>query len=184
MGIILFFVFNILLEVVLKDNLVMVMVINYDVDVNICYQVLVDVESVEYFYFLSDVMGLWLGWVFFVVYDKGELGKVVVLIKVLEVSIGVVKKYFYYLCFYQVLGNIIYLMLDDVVVKDGYFYIVGGGVFFSGYMNIGYMDVLLMVEMILECFDVLVICGVCYGYFCLVFGVYYLLDVMGVWMVV
>lgn len=144
-----------------------------------CCQVLVDVEGISYFYFFSDVLGLCFGKVFLIVYDQGVLGKVVVLIKVLEVSIGEVKKYFNNLWLFLVQGNIIYLVFDDVVVKDNQFYIVDGGLFFSGYINIGYIDVLLLVVMILECYDVLVVCGVCYGFLCIVLGVYYLLDVIG-----
>lgn len=143
------------------------------------HQALADAEGIDHLYFLSDAMGPRLGKAFIAAYNKGELSKAAALIKASEVSTSAAKKHFDYKRPFQIDGNTIHLVPDDVVIKDNTPYTANGGSFPSGHTNTGYTDALLMAQMIPERYDSLVERGARYGYSRIVLGVHYPLDVMG-----
>lgn len=143
------------------------------------HQALADAEGINYLYFLSDAMGPRLGKAFIAAYNKGELSKAAALIKASEVSTSAAKKHFDYKRPFQIDGNTIHLVPDDVVIKDNTPYTANGGSFPSGHTNTGYTDALLMAQMIPERYESLVERGARYGYSRIVLGVHYPLDVMG-----
>ncbi|MRS16396.1 phosphatase PAP2 family protein [Enterobacteriaceae bacterium RIT691] len=163
----------------LKANLQTVIVINQDATQTLRHQALMDAEGISFLWFLSDALGPRLGNAFLTAYGKGELSKAAALIKASEVSTGAAKKHFNYERPFLVQGSGIYLVPDDIVVKDRHPYRADGGSFPSGHTNTGVTDALLVAQMLPERYASLVVRGVRYGYSRVVLGVHYPLDVMG-----
>lgn len=163
----------------LKANLQTVIVINQDATQTLRQQALMDAEGISFLWFLSDALGPRLGNAFITAYGKGELSKAAALIKASEVSTGAAKKHFNYERPFLVQGSGIYLVPDNVIVKDRHPYRAEGGSFPSGHTNTGVTDALLLAQMIPERYSSLLTRGVRYGYSRVVLGVHYPLDVMG-----
>lgn len=164
---------------VLQANLATVTAINHHAPRPTQHQALSDAEGISYLYFTADALGPRLGRAFLTAYDKGELNKAAALIKATEISTSAAKKHFHYPRPFQVEGNSIKLVADDVVVQDNHPYTADGGAFPSGHTNTGITDTLLLAEMIPERFAPLLARGARYGYSRVVLGVHYPLDVMG-----
>lgn len=167
----------------LKTNLQTVITINEAATATLRQQALVDAEGVNYLWFLSEALGPRLGNAFINAYARGELSKAAALIKASEISTGKAKQHFNYARPFLVQGSGIYLVPDDVLVKDNHVYSADGGSFPSGHTNTGYTDALLLAQMLPERYPELVIRAARYGYSRVVLGVHYPLDVMGARMV-
>ncbi|MBB3104274.1 acid phosphatase [Azomonas macrocytogenes] len=145
---------------------------------------IVDAQGQSFLYFLPEALGPRLGAAFLRVYEMGEIGKAVALIKASEISTGAAKSYFNYPRPFLIDGNSIGKVPDNSVVQDGSPYKATGGSYPSGHTNTGYTDALLLAEMLPERFVPLLNRAAGYGYSRVVLGVHYPLDVIGSRMVV
>ncbi|RKO80294.1 phosphatase PAP2 family protein [Pectobacterium parmentieri] len=164
---------------VLQQNTAIVTRINREATKGQREQALVDAEGQGYLYYLADALGPRLGKVFITAYDRGEIRKAAVLLKLSAVSTSAAKQHFNYPRPFLQPNNTIHLVPDTAVIGDSKPYTATGGAFPSGHTNTGYTDALLLAEMIPERFVPLIDRGARYGYSRVVLGVHYPLDVMG-----
>ncbi|MBI0557699.1 acid phosphatase [Pectobacterium parmentieri] len=164
---------------VLQQNTAIVTRINREATKGQREQALVDAEGQGYLYYLADALGPRLGKVFITAYDRGEIRKAAVLLKLSAVSTSAAKQHFNYPRPFLQPNNTIHLVPDTAVIGDNKPYTATGGAFPSGHTNTGYTDALLLAEMIPERFVPLIDRGARYGYSRVVLGVHYPLDVMG-----
>ncbi|TKY83850.1 phosphatase PAP2 family protein [Pectobacterium polonicum] len=164
---------------VLQQNTAIVTRINREATAGQREQALVDAEGQGYLYYLADALGPRLGKVFISAYDRGEIRKAAVLLKLSAVSTSAAKQHFNYPRPFLQPNNTIHLVPDTAVIGDNKPYTATGGAFPSGHTNTGYTDALLLAEMIPERFVPLIDRGARYGYSRVVLGVHYPLDVIG-----